>query len=225
MKTAVLAVNGGMSIAKASTEFNVPCSTLQLKARGWKGRTPTLNNLTAGGRKRTFSVDEEESLAGMLKTMSKWGFGLGKHDVLDVIQEFVVKNKVKTPFKGNRPGREWFVAFCRRHSLSLKKPELLEGSRSRQSNDPFIINDFFHQLETVIKELNLEKLPSQIYNADESGFRSDPTTTKVVSTRGQPAKRVTGGNARKTTTVLACVNAQGHKLPPLILHKGNPTFL
>jgi len=35
-----------------------------------------------------------------------------------------------------------------------------------------------------------------------------------------PAKRVTAGNARKTTTVLVCVNASGQKMPPLILHKG-----
>lgn len=38
--------------------------------------------------------------------------------------------------------------------------------------------------------------------------------------KGVPAKRVTGGNARKTTTVLACVSADGGKMPPMILHKG-----
>lgn len=220
MRKAVEAVRNGMTYTKASIQFNVPRSTLGLKACGWKRRNSTLDCVSTGGSKATMPLQEEESLAEMLRTISKWGFGLGKGDALNVIQDYISTNSVKNNFKSNRPGREWFVSFCKRHKLSLKKPELLESSRSRQSNDPFVIYNFYDQLSTIIKDLNLEKRPNCIYNCDESGFRSDPTTSKVVTSRGEPAKRVTGGNARKTTTVLACVNAAGQKLPPLILHKG-----
>jgi hypothetical protein len=220
MKLAVEAVLKGMPLLKASIQFAVPRSTLGLKSRGWKGRKPTLDVTRAAGREPTLESKVEKHLAALLKTMSQWGFGLSKQDVLNAVQDYVVVNGVKNTFKNNRPGREWFRSFALRNKLSLKKPELLEGSRSRQSNDPFVVYDFYDQLTTVIKDLKLEKRPDCIYNCDESGFRSDPTTTKVVTARGLPAKRVTGGNARKTTTVLACVSADGNKLPPLILHKG-----
>lgn len=220
MNEAIIAIeNKTMSVRRAAMHFKVPKSTLLLKSRGWKGRQPTLNS-KSGGQKITLPASEEEKLAKLMKTMSKWGFGLSKQELLNVVQEYVQKNNIPNHFRNGRPGTDWFKSFCSRHHLTLKKPELVEGSRARQSCDPFIIYDFFDQLNSIIEELNLQNKPESIYNCDESGFKSDPTTTKVVTVKGASAKRVTGGNARKTTTVLACVNANGDKMPPMILHKG-----
>lgn len=220
MEKAVQAVKDGIPLRKVAIQFNVPRSTLLLKAKGWKGRRSTLDTTRVGGRPNAIPLIEEEKLAKYLKIMGKWGFGLTKIAVLNIVQEFVQKNQIKSSFKDGRPGKDWFKSFCSRNNLSLKKPELLEGSRARQSNDPFIIYDFFDKLTKIVQDLNIQNSPESIFNCDESGFRSDPTTTKVVSAKGAPTKRVTGGNARKTTTVLATVNAKGEKLPPLILHKG-----
>jgi hypothetical protein len=129
-----------------------------------------LENQNSGGRKPTLSVEQEEEVVNKLKIMSKWGFGLGKEDVLNVIQDFVTLNKIKKNLTNNHPGRDWFVSFCKKRSLSLKKPELQESSRSRQSNDPFVIYDFFEQLSTVVSSLELESKPECIYDCDESGL-------------------------------------------------------
>ena len=44
-----------------------------------------------------------------------------------------------------------------------------------------MIYGFYEILEKLIKDLGLENKPESIYNADESGFKSDPVSTKVVA--------------------------------------------
>lgn len=59
-----------------------------------------------------------------------------------------------------------------------------------------------------------------IYNADESGFKSDPSRLRAIGEKGKSLSRVSGGSGRESTTVLACVGANASFLPPLIVFKG-----
>ncbi|KAB0800134.1 hypothetical protein PPYR_08014 [Photinus pyralis] len=118
------------------------------------------------------------------------------------------------------PGHDWWIGFKNRWRLTLKKPELLESSRARQANDPFIVMDFYNKLEIIINDLKIKDKPQCIYNCDESGFNHDPLCSKVVTGKGDPSSRVTGGSGREYTTVLACISASGEKMGPMILHKG-----
>lgn len=152
--------------------------------------------------------------------MNKWGFGLSRKEILSAVQCFVKENELTTPFRDGKPGEDWFLNFMKRHRLSIKKPELIEASRVRQQSDPFIIYDFFDKVETILNDKGLQERPNSIWNADETAFNYDPRSTKVVTAIGEIAQRQTGGSGRKTTTVLACVNANGSKMPPMILHKG-----
>lgn len=153
--------------------------------------------------------------------MSKWGFGLVKEEIKDTIQEYVIENNIKTPFKDNRPGDDWFIAFRDRHNLSVKKPEALEVTRRTITSDPFIIHEFYDLLSSEIKRLGLDNRPDCIYNLDESGFNMDPSKSTVVTEKGKPAQRVIQGSGRENTTVLACVNAEGKALPPLVIFEAN----
>lgn len=212
-----------MTISRAAKAFNVPRSTLHLKVQGWKGKAPrqsTNGVVGGGGRKSTLALETELKLVKYMNIMNKWGFGLSKTQVLDVLQMFAREHKIKTDWKDDRPGDDWWVQFCKRHKLSLKKPERLEGSRSRQAGDPFIVQDFYDKLELAIDELDLAGKPQCIYNCDETGVNHDPGSTKILSKKGVAAQRLTGGSGREFTTVLGCVSADGSKLPPLILHKG-----
>lgn len=152
--------------------------------------------------------------------MSKWGFGLSRKEILNSVQLYVQQNNLQTPFKDGKPGEDWFINFSKRNRLSIKKPELIEASRVRQQSDPFIVYDFFDQLKGIMDNLDLHQFPGKIWNADETAFNYDPSRTKVVTGIGEIAQRQTGGSGRKTTTVLACVNASGFIMPPMILHKG-----
>jgi hypothetical protein len=55
------------------------------------------------------------------------GFGLSKKEVLEMIGQYVNKNKIPTPFRGGVPGDDFFICFKRTHKLSLKKPQSIEA--------------------------------------------------------------------------------------------------
>ena len=95
---------------------------------------------------------------------------------------------------------------------------MISSAHKSCTTNPFIINDFYDTLETIIKEYDLQ--PHQIWNCDESGFPSDPQKCKVVSIKGEAAYKVTCGAGRENTTTLAVCNAAGHALDPLIIFLG-----
>lgn len=73
----------------------------------------------------------------------------------------------------------------------------------------------------MITENNLQS--DVIWNADETGKGFEHNPSNVVARKG--AKNIPGrtGNSRENITILACVNAQGEKLPPLCVVKGKTT--
>lgn len=206
--------NKSMSISKASKKYNIDRSFLSRRLHG-KGTNKR-------GRKTDIEQQEEEKIAVCLKKLAQWGFGLTSEEVLDVVQEHISKNGLKTPqFIGGRPGYDWLKNFMKRHGMSLKKPELLEVSRRNVTSDPFIIYEFYDILETALNDLDLLDKPAQIFNLDETSFCHDPSRLKIVGKKGASAHRTTQGCGKLNTSVLACVNAAGKLLPPLIIFQGN----
>ncbi|KAG5861882.1 hypothetical protein JTB14_036753 [Gonioctena quinquepunctata] len=210
--------NGQMTCSRAAELFPVPRSTIQLRVRGWTNRQP--RGKSPSGKPRVFPIDVEIKLAENIKTMNRWGFGLTRKELLDTVQQYVQSNQLKTSFKDGRPGEDWYLSFSKRHRLSLKKAELLEASRAKQHQDPFIIYDFFDKLESIQIENHVMTKPNCIWNADETGFSHDPKRITIVAGVAEVAQRQSAGSGRDMTTVLACVNAAGAKMPPLVLHKG-----
>lgn len=49
----------------------------------------------------------------------------------------------------------------------------------------------------------------------------DPSKSRVVTEKGKPAHRIIQGSGRENTTFLACVNAEGKALPPLVIYEAN----
>lgn len=119
------------------------------------------------------------------------------------------------------PGNEWTKSFMKRHpKLSFKKPEQLEKARYC-SRDPFVIFDFYEMIKELYHECQVTDESSPlIFNADETGFASDPSRLRAIGTKGTPLNRLCDGSGRDSTTVLACVSANGVFLPPLIVFKG-----
>ena len=207
----------GEKVATCAKAYNIPRETLRDRLKGRCGvNGPTKGG---GGRPPALSVEVQETLAHCLKTLSRSGFALTRDEVLNLVQTYVLRNRIKVPFKNGRPGEDWWLKFKADHSLSIRKPEPLEHSRKAQTN-PFIIYGFFDLLEQTIERLGLENNPEQIWNCDETSFCHDPSKTKVVAPTNEACHRQTAGSGRENTTVLACVNAAGEKLPPLIIFRG-----
>ncbi|CAH2006301.1 unnamed protein product [Acanthoscelides obtectus] len=215
LRTAVNIVKSGqMSIYRASLMYHIPKNTLSDHVKGRRGQKSSTY-----GRRTDLSFEEETCLADCIRCMEKWGFGLTRKELLGIVEDYVKTNKIKTQFKNDKPGEDWFLNFKRRHKLSIKTPQSVEFAR-KKNVVPFLVYQYFDLLENTIKELGLEDKPSQIWNLDESSFCSDPSKTKIVGQRGLPATRTTSGPGKQNTTVLMCCSASGEKAPPLIIFKG-----
>lgn len=167
---------GQKTIRGAARECNIPFSTIQKHLKGTRGLKSK-----SQGKPYALPIQDESALASGIKTLAKWGWGLTRKEILQLVQEYVNKNNIKTPFKNGRPGKDWFIGFRKRHHLSIKKPQSLEFARKKASADPFIIEEYFDSLNKTLNELNLMDKPAQIYNLDETSFCMDPSKTKVVS--------------------------------------------
>lgn len=171
------------------------------------------------GRPTRINAEKERKLADGLRTMEKYGFGLSSKETTEVVTKFIKHNKIKTDFKNDTPGYDWFAGFRKRNNLSLKKPQAVEMSR-KAACDPFIIKDYFDTLESCINELGLNYSPEKIWNLDESSFSKDPEKTKIVGARGFASTRTIASAGKDNVTVLFAANAFGEKLPPLIIFRG-----
>lgn len=205
--------NGTMSCYKASKIYQIPRMTIMDHVKKRRVKSTTL------GRNTALSPEIVYNLATSLHLMEKYGFGLSRKEVLQMVGDFINQNELTTPFKNGIPGKDWFLAFKKRHGLSIKKPQAVEYARKRAA-DPFIIYPYFELLEKTMADLNLKFKPSSIWNLDETSFSKDPAKTKIVGGKGHAATRVISTAGRDNTTVLLGASASGEKTPPLIVFKG-----
>ena len=98
---------------------------------------------------------------------------------MNLVADYIKMNKIKADqFKGGKPGDKWFKSFMKHNKLSLKKAEMISTAQKANTSNPFIIYDFFDQLEKVFQEYP-ELDENKIYNCDESGFPTDQTRGHV----------------------------------------------
>ena len=85
------------------------------------------------------------------------------------------------------------------------------------ATDREVIDNYFDLLEKTMIEYDLVGKPGQLFNMDESGFPLSPKAPKGIFEVGtQNAAAVNSGN-KAQITVLACVSAAGHCLPPMVI--------
>ena len=130
-----------------------------------------------------------------------------------------INNITAKQFKDGKPGDKWLKNFMKRNKLSMKKAEMISASRKANTANPFIIYDFFEQLEKIFEE-HPELDETKIYNCDESGFPTDQTRGNVIGPVGQRGLKLSYGARRENITVLGVCSASGKAFDPLIIFKG-----
>ncbi|XP_054259796.1 uncharacterized protein LOC128984492 [Macrosteles quadrilineatus] len=198
--------------SEASLTFNIPIGTLQLHLKN-PGKK------VGAGRPTDLTLHDEQIIANTTKASSKWGFGLTKQEFLKSVADYVSSNLIKTQFKENIPGDDWFLSFKKRHNIFLRVPEIKQSARFEMFI-PERVLPFFTLLANEIKSNRLENKPSQIVNL-ETCFNHDPSKVKVLGEVGQTLNRRSIGSGRANTTALACVSASGQVFPPHIIFKSS----
>jgi hypothetical protein len=130
----------------------------------------------------------------------------------------------QTRFKNNLPGKQWFYDFVKRHQvLSIRSTQILGRERAIISQES--INKWYDDLKAFFENevdggMTFFQDPSRIYNADETGCPLEPPSGNVLTPRGANFVYKTGSTDKTHITVLACMSATAHFLPPKIVYPG-----
>lgn len=193
-----------MKFKQASERFNVPGSVICTRI---KWRVTTKESLGAG-RSTALSKDVEKAIVQCIQARAEMGYPVDEMELLEMVQDYVCQQNIKTPFKNGRPDEDWYNGFMKRAAvLSLKKPELLQKSR-KMNRKPDIVFNLYEILERVMDENSLkdDSKAAFVFNWDESGFNSDLKNVRAIGVKGKPLNRVSSGSGKQSTTVLACIS-------------------
>ena len=112
------------TIRGAAEHYGVPYTSLHRRIRNGKNTPPP-------GRSKYLTEEEESILVSYCIFRAVRGCPLSREEFIDAIQDSLNKTSRITKFKENRPSRKWFDRFKKRHRLSLRKAEDLDGGRTR----------------------------------------------------------------------------------------------
>ena len=198
---------GRLSIRRAAESYQVPRSTLSDRVTG------RVSEGSHSGPSRYLSDEEEAELVHFLVGSASVGYAKTKKDVLAIVSRIIeAKGGAKSTVSHG-----WWESFRKRHpNLTLRTAEKLSYARY-VSTDPDIINQYFDLLKDTLMNNKLLDRPAQIFNCDETGLPLDQTPTYVVAAKGQTHPRSVVTGTKKQITVLACANAAGNVLPPLVI--------
>ena len=218
MIAAIEAVTGNkMGVNRAALEYGVPKTTLKdrIAGRVIHGKKP--------GRVGYLTQEEEQELVDFLTESCKLGYGKTRREVINIVKRVVEKkkkDKENSQCNVKFNGEGWWNKFMERHpKLSLRASDSLSQSRANAVNQDSI-DHYYSLLKRQLEESNLKDKACYIYNMDETGIPFDHKQLKRVAPKG--LKKVYGlssGN-KYQITVLACANAAGTVLPPMVIFKG-----
>ena len=159
--------------------------------------------------------EQEKQLALCIGELCTLGFSPTRSQVTDLVKDYVTLHDIKTPFKENRPGKEWLRNFMKRNKLNAKKANMISYALMVSTSSPFVVYNLFETIEKIANENNFS--PSQVWNCDETGFPTDGGQCKVVAPKGKQPNKMTSGAGGENISVLATCRADGHALDPLII--------
>jgi len=222
----------GMSKKKASRLHQVPRGTLQ---RHLRKAALGLGVERQFGRRRTLADEQEEDLVKRLIDMESRLYGLTTEDIRRIVYQFCEKNEVEHQFSREKQlaGRKWLRGFFQRHkNLSVRLPERTSISRAVGFNRQKV-KMYFDLLGNTLFDQNNDGArvipPENIYNVDETGFTICQKSQKIVARKGKKNVGILcSAEKGKNVTVVGCVSAAGHYIPPMFVFprvRVRPEFL
>ena len=214
LEKAIAAVRGGLSYAKAAKKHCVPRSTICDRVSG------RIQPGSVAGRKPALPPQVEDELVSRAISAADKGFGISRKQLMIKAGQVAKKMKLDTPFKDNIAGKDWFLGLKERHpELSIRKPQRLSTARSKSMNRQ-TVSQYFGILGDLQSQLPTEERPQVIWNMDETGLSMEHSPQSVIARRGVNTVPGRVSCSRENVTVIACINAAGTTMPPMIIVKG-----
>ena len=83
---------------------------------------------------------------------AEMGMGMSKVQVMQNVGKVVRQLKLKSPFKKNIPGKDWWKGFKKRNeNITLRSPEKLTSIRARGLN-PSSVGNYFFDLSQILEK-------------------------------------------------------------------------
>jgi hypothetical protein len=123
------------------------------------------------------------------------------------------------------PGDKWYQKFLSRNPTVTQRTAQLLGHERADISETDVRN-WFHDLDHFLSEeytttkKDILSDPRRIFNADESGFPLAPKTGKVLAPKGAKHVYQVSTSDKTQITTLACMNAMGQFMNPMILFPG-----
>jgi len=202
MEAAMDAVQHGSGINEAARSHGVPSSTLKNRISG------RVQHGTKPGPRSYLNNFEEQELGAFFKECSSVGYGKTRKDVMRIAQSVAEEKGV---LRRSRITHGWWKRFLQRQG-----GDSTSHSRMDALNED-TLKHYFCLLKEVLDEFKLDTCPAQIYNVDESGIPFDYKTPNIVCKRGTKKVRYRQGGKKGQVTVVACANAIGQAILPMII--------
>lgn len=214
IKNAVEAVRNGMAKKAAAKSFGIARSTIQYRLSE-KFKSPGY------GPPTILTSEEEDILVRWIFECHRKGFPRRIDDIQSSVQELIRKDKRKTPFKNEMPGKGWYKAFLRRHpEVTERTSEAVTAASSPISEKD--IRKWFSFIDSYFNEEGYKEVfnnPSRIFNGDETNFLLCPKNKKVLAPKGcKNIYEIDQGLAKTSLTVMFTFGADGSITPPMIIY-------
>ena len=155
-------------------------------------------------KNNALTLAEEELIVTALQFLSDCGFPLSRRQVKDMVQSYISSVRRRSVFSGGHPGKDWMLAFETHHreALHLRQREALSKSRADGLTEEAVKNFFEDVYMPLLDEHELWGKPGCIWNTDETGFKADKASEKVLITRGAKHAYSRDGMDKSMFTVL-----------------------
>ncbi len=142
------------------------------------------------------------------------GHGKTKNEVFSIVQRSLIK---KGRSLEHFNGEGWWNRFTQRHpKLSLRTSDRVRANAVTKQN----MSNYFTLLEETLKKHKLFDKPSRIFNMDETGMPLAHKQPKRVAVKGMRKVHGSATGDKTQITVVACSNAAGYTIPPMVIFKG-----
>lgn len=200
-----------MSLNAASTTFKISKGTLSHAINKKHQKKP--------GRPCSLPEIFEHNLVNAIIKCSDWGFPLNRFDIRKIVQIYLNAQKIQhQTFKDNMPGKDWALAFMKRHSKELSERFANNIKRSRAAVGKEILLQYHERLSKSLEGLESK----QIFNYDETNLADNPGRKKYLYRRGIKYPDKVTNYTKSCVTVMFAASADGTLLPPFVVYKNPP---